>query len=115
MRIETVIAKSKWEQVRGTAQDGVGTSAIHGRHENASVDRYVFVNLLKFPALNQGNVRGDHECAFLPTLDAHPSSHFDRAGFTGILEIRDDFEVVLRREFHRVRIAGDNSDPRPIL
>src|SRR5208282_2414060 len=52
MRLEAVVAEAEWEQVRGTAEGGVGAASVTGRHEDAAFLGRVLQYLFKFPTLN---------------------------------------------------------------
>ncbi len=51
-------------------------------------------NFGEFPRLDQRYVCGDHQRALDAALDAEVSSHLNGAGFSGIVWVGDNFELI---------------------
>ena len=88
---------------------------VAGRCQNASLDWSLPVDLLQFPAFNQRNIGGNHQCALFPALHRDASGHFDGAGFPRIIGIRNHLKAIFESQFRGIRIACDDANWGPIL
>src|SRR6266567_3712079 len=74
MRLEAVVAEAEREQIRGTAEGGVGAASVGGGDQHTAFRGSVLQNFAEFPRLDQGNVGGDYQCAVDAALDADARS-----------------------------------------
>src|SRR5271157_421694 len=115
MRFEAVVAEAQREKIRWSPKGSISPASVTGGHEHTAFFGRVLHNFFQLPRLNQGNVGRNHQRALHAALHAHPSRHLDRAGFSRVLRIGDDFEPIPTRELHRVRIAGNHRNLRPVF
>src|SRR5205809_6697239 len=113
VRLEAVVAEAEREQIRWSAEGGVGAASVGGGNEHAAFVRRVFQDLFEFPRLDQRNVGGNHERAGDAALLTNPRGHLDGAGFAGILDVWNDFEFIAAGGLGSVRIPGDPGPTGP--
>ena len=106
MRLEAVVSKAQREQIRGTAEDGVGSAPVGCGRQHRAFFGSAVENFFQLAGLNQRNIRGDDECAVDAARYTDTCRHLNGAGFAGIRRVGNDFEIVLPREIDGERIAG---------
>src|ERR1700723_1692900 len=99
MRLEAVVAEAEREQIGGTAEGGVGAASVGGGAQNTAFGGRVLQDFVELPRLNQGDIGWDYE----------------RAVYTAIVGVGDDFEFVFFGQRYREGIAGDDCDRRTIF
>src|SRR6202007_723791 len=94
MRFEAVIAEMQGKQVGRTAESCICPAPVARGNQHAALGWRVLVDLLEFPGLNQWNVGGNHDCAFLTSLHAYLRGLFNGGGFAGIVGIKNYLEAI---------------------
>ena len=108
VRFVAVIAKAQREQSRRPAEDGIGAATVSGRDQNRAFDRCGFQYLIEFVSCDQGDIPGNHQCAFDSARLADLGGEFDGGGLVDVV-VGDGVEVEFTGQMCGVEIGSDDS------
>src|SRR5580700_9678978 len=101
MGLKAVVAEAQWKQICRAAEGGVRAASVGGGGEYAAFGRSVLQNFFELPCLKQRNVCRDYQRARGASLDRDAGGHLDGSGFSRIVRVGDDFELIVRGQSYR--------------
>src|SRR4029077_9675888 len=114
VRFETIAAEAGGKQSGRASPDRVCATSVSRAHEHGALVRRGLQNRFQFPALDQGDVAWNNQCALNALSLAETGCHLDGIGLAPIGVVGNHGKTEILSQINRKRVAGHDADFRAI-